>query len=36
MTVRPFRHPQYTTVIDGANVHLLHVRSPEPDAFPLV
>ncbi|MEU9837441.1 epoxide hydrolase family protein [Streptosporangium sp. NPDC048047] len=28
--------PQYTTTIDGQNVHFLHVRSPEPDAFPLV
>lgn len=29
-------HPQYVTTIDGANVHFLHVRSPEPDALPLV
>jgi epoxide hydrolase len=29
-------YPQYTTTIDGANVHFLHVRSPEPDALPLV
>ncbi|MEU5942488.1 epoxide hydrolase family protein [Micromonospora sp. NPDC047548] len=28
--------PQFTTVIDGQNVHFLHVRSPEPDALPLV
>ncbi|KOV53947.1 epoxide hydrolase [Streptomyces sp. AS58] len=28
--------PQYTTTIDGANVHFAHVRSPEPDATPLV
>jgi pimeloyl-ACP methyl ester carboxylesterase len=28
--------PQFTTVIDGANVHLLHVRSPEPQALPLL
>lgn len=28
--------PQYTTEIDGQNIHLLHVRSPEPDALPLV
>jgi epoxide hydrolase len=28
--------PQFTTTIDGANVHFLHVRSPEPDALPLV
>ena len=27
-------YPQYTTTIDGANVHFLHVRSPEPDAPP--
>jgi microsomal epoxide hydrolase len=24
--------PQFTTAIDGAHVHLLHVRSPEPEA----
>ncbi|MFI5973248.1 epoxide hydrolase family protein [Streptomyces sp. NPDC051452] len=28
--------PQFTTVIDGANVHFAHVRSPEPNATPLV
>ncbi|MGH2370681.1 MAG: epoxide hydrolase, partial [Chloroflexota bacterium] len=28
--------PQFTTTIDGASVHFLHVRSPEPDALPLV
>jgi pimeloyl-ACP methyl ester carboxylesterase len=28
--------PQYTTTIDGANVHFAHVRSPEPDATPLI
>jgi pimeloyl-ACP methyl ester carboxylesterase len=28
--------PQYTTVIDGQTVHFLHVRSPQPDALPLV
>ncbi|MER7174243.1 epoxide hydrolase family protein [Streptomyces mesophilus] len=28
--------PQFTTEIDGANVHFLHVRSPEPDALPLI
>jgi pimeloyl-ACP methyl ester carboxylesterase len=28
--------PQYTTTIDGANVHFAHLRSPEPDATPLV
>jgi pimeloyl-ACP methyl ester carboxylesterase len=29
-------HPQYTTTIDGTDVHFLHVRSPEPHALPLV
>jgi pimeloyl-ACP methyl ester carboxylesterase len=28
--------PQFTTVIDGQAVHLLHVRSPEPAALPLI
>jgi epoxide hydrolase len=28
--------PQFTTTIDGQDVHFLHVRSPEPDALPLV
>ncbi|WP_055483551.1 epoxide hydrolase family protein [Sphaerimonospora mesophila] len=28
--------PQFTTRIDGAHVHFLHVRSPEPDALPLI
>ena len=28
--------PQFTTEIDGVNVHFLHVRSPEPDARPLI
>jgi len=28
--------PQFTTVIDGVRVHLLHVRSPEPRALPLL
>jgi epoxide hydrolase len=28
--------PQFTTVIDGQPIHFLHVRSPEPDALPLV
>ncbi|MFJ3883293.1 epoxide hydrolase family protein [Streptomyces sp. NPDC090077] len=28
--------PQYTTVIDGARVHFAHLRSPEPDALPLL
>jgi epoxide hydrolase len=29
-------HPQFTTTIDGQNIHFLHVRSPEPDAFPQI
>jgi pimeloyl-ACP methyl ester carboxylesterase len=28
--------PQFMTEIDGAQVHFLHVRSPEPDATPLI
>ncbi|MFE0329686.1 epoxide hydrolase family protein [Streptomyces sp. NPDC003753] len=28
--------PQFTTEIDGAHVHFAHVRSPEPDATPLI
>ncbi|MGH9186530.1 MAG: epoxide hydrolase N-terminal domain-containing protein, partial [Acidimicrobiales bacterium] len=28
--------PQFTTTIDGQNIHFVHVRSPEPDAFPLI
>ncbi len=28
--------PQFTTEIDGQTIHFLHVRSPEPDAFPLI
>jgi pimeloyl-ACP methyl ester carboxylesterase len=28
--------PQFTTVIDGQDIHFLHVRSPEADALPLV
>ncbi|CAL9347377.1 hypothetical protein SUDANB121_00406 [Nocardiopsis dassonvillei] len=28
--------PQFTTEIDGQNIHFLHVRSPEPDALPLL
>ncbi|SUA73500.1 Epoxide hydrolase N terminus [Nocardia otitidiscaviarum] len=30
------RHPQFTTEIDGQRIHFLHVRSPEPDAVPLL
>ena len=28
--------PQFTTTIDGQNVHFLHVRSPESNALPLL
>ncbi|MCU1689796.1 MAG: epoxide hydrolase, partial [Jatrophihabitantaceae bacterium] len=28
--------PQFTTFVDGQRVHFLHVRSPEPDATPLI
>ena len=28
--------PQFTTEIDGVDVHFVHVRSPHPDALPLV
>jgi pimeloyl-ACP methyl ester carboxylesterase len=29
-------YPQFTTVIDGQTIHFLHVKSPEPDALPLI
>jgi pimeloyl-ACP methyl ester carboxylesterase len=29
-------YPQYTTWIDGQKIHFLHVKSPEPDATPLL
>ena len=29
-------YPQYTTQIDGQKIHFLHVKSPEPDAMPLL
>ena len=29
-------YPQFTTTVDGANLHFYHVRSPRPDAFPLL
>ncbi|GAB3701375.1 epoxide hydrolase family protein [Nocardiopsis oceani] len=29
-------HPQFTTMVNGQNIHFLHVRSPEPDALPLL
>ncbi|OBZ17623.1 epoxide hydrolase family protein [Bacillus sp. FJAT-26390] len=28
--------PQFTTTIDGANIHFMHIRSPEPSALPLL
>ncbi|MEU3600019.1 epoxide hydrolase [Streptomyces sp. NPDC006798] len=28
--------PQFMTEIDGQDVHFLHIRSPEPDALPLL
>ena len=30
------KSPQFTTMIDGENVHFLHIRSPEPNALPLL
>jgi epoxide hydrolase len=30
------RCPQFTTTIDGANIHFLHIRSTDPDAIPLI
>jgi epoxide hydrolase len=30
------QYPQFTTEIDGANIHFLHVRSAEPDAIPMI
>ncbi|MFI9403719.1 epoxide hydrolase family protein [Nocardia sp. NPDC052316] len=29
-------YPQFSTEVDGQNIHFLHVRSPEPDATPLL
>ncbi|MEV7327422.1 epoxide hydrolase family protein [Micromonospora sp. NPDC093244] len=29
-------YPQYVTEIDGANVQFMHIRSPEPNALPLI
>jgi epoxide hydrolase len=28
--------PQFTTPVDGLDLHFLHMRSPEPDALPLL
>jgi epoxide hydrolase len=30
------RFPQFTTEIDGLRIHFVHVRSPNPDAVPLL
>lgn len=30
------QYPQFTTEIDGQNIHFLHVRSPHSDALPLI
>ena len=30
------QYPQFMTEIDGQPIHFLHVRSPEPDAIPLI
>jgi pimeloyl-ACP methyl ester carboxylesterase len=30
------RFPQFTTEIDGLNIHFIHARSREPDALPLI
>jgi pimeloyl-ACP methyl ester carboxylesterase len=30
------QHPQFITEIDGQRIHFLHVRSPRPDALPLL
>jgi hypothetical protein len=27
---------QFRTLLDGLGIHFLHVRSPEPDAFPVL
>src|SRR5271165_2330154 len=35
-SARTDEFPQFTTAIDGQNVHFLHVRSREPDALPLI
>jgi epoxide hydrolase len=30
------QYPQFTTTIDGQRIHFVHVRSPQPDATPLI
>ena len=34
--VRLGQHPGFLTEIEGQRIHFLHVRSPEPDALPLM
>lgn len=29
-------YPQFTTVIDGVDIHFLHIRSKHPDALPMI
>jgi pimeloyl-ACP methyl ester carboxylesterase len=29
-------HPQFMTTIDGVDIHFIHVRSPHPNAMPLI
>ena len=29
-------YPQFTTTIDGQDIHFLHIRSPESGALPLI
>jgi pimeloyl-ACP methyl ester carboxylesterase len=29
-------YPQFLTEIDGQTIHFLHIKSPEPNAFPLI
>jgi pimeloyl-ACP methyl ester carboxylesterase len=29
-------YPQFVTEVDGQDIHFLHVKSPEPDAVPLI
>ena len=30
------QYPHYITEIDGVDIHFMHIRSPEPDARPLL
>ena len=30
------QHPQFRTELDGLNIHLLHIRSPEANALPMI